>query len=148
MSAERRATSDRVEFRIVEPPRVPSSPAGPPRPLFMAAVLVMSLGAGAGSSALLALTKVTYGSVHHLRRDFDLRVVGLVNELPGRGARLKAALDLAGLAIAILVLLALFGTLIVIERQVGLPALVEGPVTPGHVREVLMTSFNGLAGGS
>jgi polysaccharide chain length determinant protein (PEP-CTERM system associated) len=144
ISADRNATSDRVEFRIVEPPRVPSAPAGPPRSIFMAAVLVMSLGAGAGSSALLALTKVTYGSVHHLRRDFDLRVVGLVNQLPGRGARLKRIADLTALGLAILALLAVFGLLVLIERQVGLPTLLEGPMTIQQLHDVIGQSVRAV----
>lgn len=144
ISADRNATSDRVEFRIVEPPRVPNAPAGPPRSLFMTAVLVMSLGAGAGSSALLALTKVTYGSVHHLRRDFDLRVVGLVNQLPDRASNLKRIADITALVLASLGLLAMFTLLVLIERQVGLPSLLDGPLTLGQLSDVIAQSVGAV----
>ena len=148
VAADRDEQGDKVEFRIVEPPRVPTSPSGPPRPMFMAAVLVMSLGAGAGSSALLALTKTTYGSVNHLRRDFDLRVVGLVNQLPDRRAWLRRVLDLTGLALAAAALLGVFAVLVLIERQVGLPALLDGPMTPAHVRDVVVRAVAGATGGA
>lgn len=44
---------DDVKFRILEPPLVPIAPVGPPRALFMSAVLVAALAAGLGLAFLL-----------------------------------------------------------------------------------------------
>ncbi len=148
ISADREQQSDKVQFRIIEPPQVPVTPAGPNRPMFMAAVLVMSLGAGVGSTGLLALTKATYGSVNHLRRDFDLPLIGAVSRLPSRYEKIRAIAEGLGLTLAIAAFVGLFGLLVLVERQVGLPTLLDGPMTPDRILGVLQTTVQGMTGGS
>jgi len=147
LASAREAESDKVQFRIIEPAQVPVVPEGPNRPMFMAAVLVMSLGAGTGGATLLALMKTSYGSVNHLRRDFDLPVIGAVSALPSAHARLRRLLEGTGLALAGTAFLGLFGALVLLERQVGLPTLVEGPLTPAALGEALGNAIQGITGG-
>lgn len=149
ISADRERQEDQVQFRIIDPAKVPQSPVGPNRPLFMAGVLVMSLGAGAGTSWLFALTKVTYGSVNHLRREFDLPVAGYVSELPKRGEWLRRVLDILGLLTVLIAILAVFGALMLIERQVGFHALMEEPLTMATLEraiEALQAAVDNLTG--
>lgn len=147
ISADRENQSDRVEFRIVEPPRVPTTPAGPPRAMYLAAVLVFGLGSGVGGAGLLALTKVTYGSVRHLHRDFDLRVIGLVTEVPSARQRVWKIVEGMGLALALAVFLGIFAALLLIESQVGLPNVLEAPATAATVQDVLTGALRGMTGG-
>jgi len=148
ISSDREQQRDKIEFRIIEPPKVPVAPAGPNRPMFMAAALVASLGAGAGTTWLLALMTVTYGSVQHLRRDFDLRVIGIVSELPRRGRGLRAFLEGFGLLLAVAAFLGVFLLLVLIERQVGLPVLLEEPVTLEKIWNAVGAAFRGLSASS
>lgn len=148
LASERDEKSDKVQFRIIESAQVPATPEGPNRPIFMAAVMVMSLGAGAGSAGALALMKTSYGSVNHLRRDFDLPVVGAISALPSRYERLKKALEGIGLGLAGTGFIGLFAMLMLIERQVGLPTLLDGPVTPAALQDVLRTATEGFLGRS
>ncbi|OZG73441.1 hypothetical protein BTA51_10500 [Hahella sp. CCB-MM4] len=46
--------ADDIQFKVVDPPRVPKEPTGPNRLLFMTAVLVLSIGAGIAGSFLLS----------------------------------------------------------------------------------------------
>ena len=147
LASAREAESDKVQFRIIEPAQVPVVPEGPNRPMFMAAVLVMSLGAGSGGATLLALMKSSYGSVNHLRRDFELPVIGAVSALPSARARLRKLLESAGLTLAGTAFLGLFGALVLLERQVGLPTLMEGPLTPAALGEALGNAVQGITGG-
>lgn len=148
ISVDREQQQNKVEFRIIEPPQVPVAPVGPNRPLFMAAALVASLGAGAGTTWLMALMTVTYGSVQHLRRDFDLRIIGVVSELPKPDRTLRAVLEGIGMVLAVAGFLGLFLLLVLIERQVGLPVLLEEPVTLHKVWNAVGAALQGLSASS
>jgi hypothetical protein len=52
--------SGSVRFRIVDPPRVPSTPSGPPRALLSSLVVVLGLGAGLVLAFLMSQVRPTY----------------------------------------------------------------------------------------
>ena len=147
ISSDREQQSDSVQFRIVEPPLMPTVPAGPPRSTFLALALLLSFGVGGGVTALLATLKTTYGSINHLKRDYDLPVIGTVSIPKTPGRRLLATCDGVGLGAAVAVLVAVCGGLLLLERAVGLPAVVDGGMTPGEIVEVLSGSLESLRGG-
>ena len=48
LSRDRDEIGDKVQFRVVDPPRVPALPQGPNRPLLLSAVLPIACAAGIG----------------------------------------------------------------------------------------------------
>jgi polysaccharide chain length determinant protein (PEP-CTERM system associated) len=71
--------SDDIEFRVVDPARVPFEPAGPPRIIYMTAVLVAGVVIGVAVSLLLVLLKPAYSSVRMLALSTGLPVLGTVS---------------------------------------------------------------------
>ncbi len=123
MTEQREQEGNQFAFRMVEPPTVPQIPSGPNRALFLAFGFVASLAAGAGVAWLLALIKVTYGSAEHLRRDFDIPVIGAVTEThEGGGASLAGAGKVFGVSLMGLILLASLVALVYVESRFGLSA--------------------------
>jgi len=71
--------SDDIEFRVVDPARVPFEPAGPPRVIYMTGVLLAGIAIGLAFSLLLVLLKPTYSSVRMLALSTGLPVLGTVS---------------------------------------------------------------------
>jgi polysaccharide chain length determinant protein (PEP-CTERM system associated) len=146
ISSDREQQSDRVQFRIIEPPQIPTIAAGPPRSLFMSVVLVLAVGAGVALTILLGLFRTTYASSGHLRRDFDLPVIGVVTQLRDRRDTIRRMLGNVGLCLALVGLFGAFGTLQLVERHVGLASVIEQPMTPGTLKTVISTTIAGIQG--
>jgi polysaccharide chain length determinant protein (PEP-CTERM system associated) len=75
-------TSQKIQFRVVEPPRVPAKPSGPNRPLFLGAVLLIGLMAGPGLAFLLDRVEMPVTSREVLTRHSSFTVLGDVSFLP------------------------------------------------------------------
>jgi len=121
MTEQREQEGNQFAFRMVEPPTVPQIPSGPNRTLFLAFGFVASLAAGAGVAWLLALIKVTYGSVEHLRRDFDVPVIGAVTAThEASNSSLAGARKVLGVSLMGLILLGSLVALAYIEGRFGL----------------------------
>ena len=146
ISSDREQQSDRVQFRIIEPPQIPTIAAGPPRSLFMSVVLVLAVGAGVALTILLGLFRTTYATSGHLRRDFDLPVIGVVTQLRDRRDTIRRMLGNVGLCLALVGLFGAFGTLQLVERHVGLASVIEQPMTPGALKTVISTTIAGIQG--
>ncbi|MFK8053040.1 MAG: XrtA system polysaccharide chain length determinant [Woeseiaceae bacterium] len=70
---------DDVQFRIIEPPFAASQPTGPNRPLFLTAVLVVALGAGAAVALGFSLLNPVVFDIRATTAAFDLPVLGAVS---------------------------------------------------------------------
>lgn len=77
--------SDDIEFRVVDPARVPFEPAGPPRIIYMTGVLIAGVIIGLAFSLLLVLLKPTYSSVRMLGLNTGLPVLGTVSLVENAG---------------------------------------------------------------
>lgn len=71
--------SDDIEFKVIDPTRVPFEPSGPPRIIYMSAVLVVGLALGIGFSVLLVLLRPTFSSAKMLALQTGLPVLGTVS---------------------------------------------------------------------
>lgn len=71
--------SDDIEFRVIDPARVPFEPAGPPRIIYMTAVLLAGVAIGIAFSLLLVILKPIYSSVGMLALSTGLPVLGTVS---------------------------------------------------------------------
>jgi polysaccharide chain length determinant protein (PEP-CTERM system associated) len=72
-------SSDTVQFRVIDPPYVPSKPSGPQRVLLSAAVLFVGLGAGFAVAFLLSQVRPTFDERQMLNEELALPVLGSVN---------------------------------------------------------------------
>ncbi len=70
--------SDDIEFKVIDPTRAAFEPSGPPRILYMSAVLVAGLALGVGAALLLVLIKPTFASVRMLALQTGMPVLGAV----------------------------------------------------------------------
>ena len=78
ISGDMEANASGVDFRVVDPPVVPSAPGWPNRPLFMSLVLLAALAAGAGFSVLVSQIRPTVDDESRLRELSGLLVLGSV----------------------------------------------------------------------
>ncbi|MGF1786044.1 hypothetical protein L4D00_09625 [Photobacterium swingsii] len=73
------AAADDIKFRVIDPPRVPTEPSGPIRPLLLSMVLVVGLGAGTGVSLLSSQVSPVVTSANQLYQATNLPVFGAVS---------------------------------------------------------------------
>ncbi|OAN11371.1 hypothetical protein A3K86_20710 [Photobacterium jeanii] len=73
------AAADDIKFRVIDPPRVPTEPSGPIRPLLLSMVLVVGLGAGTGVSFLSSQVSPVVTSANQLYQATSLPVFGSVS---------------------------------------------------------------------
>ncbi|QBY04186.1 chain length determinant family protein [Thalassotalea sp. HSM 43] len=72
------ATSDKIQFRVIDPPRIPLEPSGPMRILFFIAVLIISAGLGAGVAVIVITLSPKVLSAVQLSRESGLPIFGIV----------------------------------------------------------------------
>ncbi len=112
--------SDNIQFKLVDPPRVPTEPVAPNRPLLMSFVLLMGLGAGVGVAFLLAQVDDSFRAPETLKQAFGLPVLGSVSMIVGAAQRARRIADSVSFGAAGLSLMAIYGGLLVL-----LPYLTE-----------------------
>lgn len=79
ISGELDATKGTVDFRIVDPPRVPLTPSGPNRPRLMSLVLLGGLIGGLGLAFLVSQIRPTFNDPRTLREVTGLPLLGMVS---------------------------------------------------------------------
>lgn len=90
LSQQKEAGTDRLQFRIVDPPRVPLTPNGPPRSIMVTAVLVFALGIGVAFAMFLSVIKETFTDAGKLRKAFNVPVLGTVSAVQTPAQRTMA----------------------------------------------------------
>ena len=81
ISQDAEESSDSANFKVIDPPHVPSKPSGPNRVLLMSVVLMLGLGAGLGLSLVMYLIKPTFDTRKSLAEFANLPVLGSVSML-------------------------------------------------------------------
>ena len=128
LASDMETKAQKVQFRIVDPPKLPLKPSGPNRPLFMAVVLVAGLGAGLAFAFLLGQVNSTFQTVQRLRLTFALPVLGCVTAITSVGERRRRRRELLGFGLVAASLIVAFGGLLMVEVMGanGLLATVKG----------------------
>lgn len=117
---------DKIQFRIIEAPQVPTSPAFPNRPLLVSAVLALGLGLGGGVAFLLRAMDETIGSTATLAAKFNIRVYGTVPRIDNMAARTIRRAEIRNFAIATASLFAVYLLILAATfTQQAFPALLR-----------------------
>ena len=105
--------SDDIEFKVIDPARVPFEPSGPPRILFMSGVLVAGIALGIGFALFLVLIKPTFSTSRMLGVVTGMPVLGSVSMVSSSG---QAVIDrrylMAYMCLAFMLLVAYSGLLL------------------------------------
>jgi polysaccharide chain length determinant protein (PEP-CTERM system associated) len=78
ITSEMEKKANVMDFRVIDPPQVPSAPKSPNRPLLNSVVLLMALGGGAGFAFLLSQIRPTFNNERRLRAVSGVQVLGTV----------------------------------------------------------------------
>ncbi|MDJ0941252.1 MAG: GNVR domain-containing protein [Woeseiaceae bacterium] len=100
--------SDEVQFRIIDPPRLPDDAVAPNRPLLLLVVLVGGLAAGAGLAFLGNQLKPVFHDVMSLRDVTGMPVLGSVTGLRTQGRNAGRSRQVTAFSFALLMLCAAF----------------------------------------
>jgi polysaccharide chain length determinant protein (PEP-CTERM system associated) len=90
LSGEVESKTDIVDFRVVDPPRVPNKPAWPNRPLLVSVVPLGGIGAGLALAFLLTQLRPTVDSRRQLRDLSNVPLLGMVTLIETDASRRKA----------------------------------------------------------
>jgi polysaccharide chain length determinant protein (PEP-CTERM system associated) len=121
--------ADRVQYQIVEAPRVPLSPDGPSRSLLISLVLLVALAAGASFAFVLVHVNECFADPMQLRRAFNLPVLGTVSAVQSPGQRTWRMAEVSSFAGGCALLVAVYGMILLAETQLGWSNLVPSEVT-------------------
>lgn len=115
MARDLETKANKIQFRIIDPPRVPVVPSGPNRPLFLTIVLVVGFGAGIAFAFVLGQINNTFFSMDSLRKAFAVPVLGSVSAIQVRGVRRRRLREAVTFAIVLAGLVATYGGLLTVE---------------------------------
>jgi polysaccharide chain length determinant protein (PEP-CTERM system associated) len=106
--------TEKIQFRIVDPPQVPLVPVAPNRPVLVSLVLLSGIGAGLATPLALAQLDRSFATIAQLR-NLGIPILGSVTRLSLGAERRRAALQLAGVCASTFVLIAVYGTLLALS---------------------------------
>lgn len=115
ISQEREESANDVQFRIVDPPRVPPEPSGPNRILLMSVVLAGGLGAGLFVALVLSQILSTFDNARDLMGALQIPVLGTVSYILSPAAvKRRQIKNMAFVALSV-TLLPVFGGLVYLQ---------------------------------
>jgi polysaccharide chain length determinant protein (PEP-CTERM system associated) len=106
--------TEKIQFRIVDPPQVPVVPSAPNRPLLLSYVLALGIGAGLVAPLLVMQLDRSFATLGQLR-NLGIPILGSVSRLSLGAEQRRAALQLIGVTASALVLVAVYGTLLMLS---------------------------------
>lgn len=110
--------AEKVKLDVVDPPQVPQIPVAPKRVLLDSLVLVLGLAGGVGAVLLLLQFDSSFETTDELRK-LDLPVAGSISMIAAVVPLHRRLLGIGSLAMAILLLCAVWGGLIVKLLRAG-----------------------------
>jgi hypothetical protein len=119
--------ADKIQFRVIDAPQLPTSAVAPKRPLLFSAVLAGGLLGGLALPILLQQIDRSYANLQRLR-ELGLPVLGAVSYVARGQSRARSLMDLATLGASALGLVAVYGLLVILSLDLHrlLPGSVAG----------------------
>ncbi len=118
MSGEVESKTDTVDFRVIDPPFVPSQPAWPNRPLLLSLVTLGGLGAGIAVAFLLSQLRRTVTDRRVLRELTGLPLLGAVSRVETDETRRRKRKGLLTYLAALGSLIAAYGGVMILQLVV------------------------------
>jgi polysaccharide chain length determinant protein (PEP-CTERM system associated) len=115
MSGEVESKTDTVDFRVIDPPFVPSRPAWPNRPLLLSLVTLAGLIAGIGVAFLLSQLRRTVTDRRVLRELTGLPLLGAVSRVETDETRRRKRKSLVSYLATLGSLIAAYGAVMVLQ---------------------------------
>jgi protein tyrosine kinase modulator len=117
LSEEAEQSGDDIEFRVIEPPRVPVEPAGPNRRLFNSTILIGGLLAGLSLAFFLHQINPVFTDLQSLRRLTGVPVLGAVSLKLKPIQKLIFRAEIASFILGIIGLVMTYGGTIMFEKH-------------------------------
>jgi hypothetical protein len=144
LSQHRDAGTQLTQFRIVEPPQIPTEATAPNRPLLLTAVIPIGIAVGMGLAIIFPLLRDSYFDVKRLRTDFGPAVLGAVSYAQ-KSCLATRFLQITAFAGGIAVLLMAYGMLLAVDVEAGLGAVASRSVE-GASFEPVVEALQRVAG--
>jgi polysaccharide chain length determinant protein (PEP-CTERM system associated) len=119
MSGEVESKTDTVDFRVIDPPFVPSQPAWPNRPMLLSLVALGGLGAGIAVAFLLSQLRRTVTDRRALRELTGLPLLGAVARVETDESRRRKRKGLLAYLAAFGGLIGAYGTVMILQLVVS-----------------------------
>lgn len=119
MSGEVESKTDTVDFRVIDPPFVPSEPAFPNRPLLLSLVALGGLGAGIAVAFLLSQLRRTVTDRRVLRELTGLPLLGAVSRVETDETRRRKRKGLLTYLATLGSLIAAYGAVMILQMVVS-----------------------------
>ncbi|MBV8737818.1 MAG: hypothetical protein JO007_11285 [Alphaproteobacteria bacterium] len=103
--------TEKIQFRIIDPPQVPLAPVEPNRPMLVSLALLAGLGAGIAAPIVMGQLDRSFTAISQLR-ELGIPVLGSITRISLGASRRRAVMQLAGVCAAGFVLIAVYGTLL------------------------------------
>jgi polysaccharide chain length determinant protein (PEP-CTERM system associated) len=123
LSESRESHANKLQFRIIDPPQVPVYPSGVKRSLLLSIVLMGGVGLGLAVILILALMQNTFVDSKHLAQVTGYPVVGTVSLARDEHEESSLHAKTAAFAALFFGLFVVWGGLMLVERDSGLPSL-------------------------
>ena len=78
-------STNSIQFRVIDPPRAPTEPAGPKRILFLVGTTILGFGVGVGLSLLFSQINPVVTSSRQISQATGIPVFGIVSAAKGLG---------------------------------------------------------------
>jgi polysaccharide chain length determinant protein (PEP-CTERM system associated) len=115
MSSAVDTKTDSVDFRVIDPPRVPFTPSYPKRPLLISLVLLGAIAAGIALAFLMSQIRPTINNRFDMHTLTDLPMLGMVSLIETQDAKTRARKGLRNYAAASLGLFGAYGVLLALQ---------------------------------
>jgi polysaccharide chain length determinant protein (PEP-CTERM system associated) len=111
MSGDMESNANIMDFRVIDPPTVPSAPNAPNRTMLISVVMLIALAAGCAVAFLLSQIRPTFNDEKKLRELSGLPVFGTVAMAWTDAQRSKRRKGLIALMLSFISLLSAYGTI-------------------------------------
>lgn len=112
LAGEMEASASVAEFRVIDPPRVSPNPVFPNRPLLLAGVLLLSIGAGMAVAFLRDQVRPTFFDMRSLRQATGMPLLGAVSWVLSAPDRARARRGVLAFSASTTMYLGLFAALL------------------------------------